>query len=419
MNNYNTEYNGEKSSSNEYLPLSFLLNQLKKVIDYSFSESFWVRSEISNVKNQKQSGHYYFELIERDQDGKPAAKMSATCWKATASKVIKNLEEKIGKEIENGMICDFYMKVTYSPIYGLSANITNIRTAFTLGEHEKKKIKIREEIAKLGIENNQICLNTPKVITSIALLSPSAAAGLGDFVSEAKKWVNNKLVKIHPYVALFEGENSEQDICSAFNKINKENEEFKKENGNNKFDLIIILRGGGAKSSLAFLDELSILKSMLAQNIPVWSAIGHEEDSVLLDEYSCKSFHTPSKAAGEIWSVLKRESDSFTSNFNSISRLIETKTQKLLADLESKRNIIQLSAKNKVTGIENKLLYMEKNLMLQDPMAILSKGYAVLFDKEKKLIKSEEGFLNNDVITIQTHYGIFELNVNNIKKLEK
>lgn len=407
----------EDSLENKYIPLSFLLTQVKNLISYNLNEPMWIRAEISNVKTQGINKHYYFEITERNQSGKQIAKINANCWKQTAEKIIPPFEKSIDKKISAGIVCDFYVKINYDEVYGLSLNILNIRSAWTVGEHEKKKILIRKNIERLGISNLQKLKTSPTIITSIAILSPSSAAGLGDFVSEAKKWNASGVIKIHPYVSIFEGENTENSIVDSLNKIKKDNSDFKKINNYNKFDLVIILRGGGAKSSLAFLDEFNIIKTMLEIDIPVWTAIGHEEDFGLLDEYSCKNFHTPSKSAAEIWGLLKNEVSKFEKNTTYLKSLIDIKIEKIINEIESKKNIVKIKAINKVEKIEQFLTHTIEKAKLTDPMSILHKGYVALFDENNKLIKKEEDLINKNKIIIKTHYGVFEININNINKI--
>lgn len=409
----------DKDEDNQGISLSLLLNRLKTTIDKNFRSAVWVKAEISNVKKQGMLGHYYFEITERDAKGKQVAKINANCWKGTAINVIPELERQIEKPISSGIICYFLVNVIYSEIYGLSLNILQIKPAWTIGEHEKKKQKIKEKIEKLGIGNKQKELSSPKIITSIALIAPAKAAGLGDFMSEANKWSNTGAIKIKQYSSIFEGENAKESISSSFKDLKNDNDIHRQETGRNLYDLVIILRGGGAKSSLAFLDEEDILKGMLSLDVPVWSAIGHEEDSVLLDEYACLSFHTPSKSSAEIWRLIKNESDFFDKKFNEIFYFVDLKTQQAINNIESQEEKVKIHSRNKLNQLLLELDHKIEKIKLLDPMNILEQGFVVLFDEKDKIIKEESKLLKTETIKIKTSFGTFEMNINNIKKLEK
>lgn len=401
---------------NNSIPLSALLTYLKNVVNESMDGFFWVRAEISNVKVQNISKHYYFEIIERDSNGKPIAKMNGTCWKGKAEQIIPKLENKLNKKISAGIICDFKITINYDILYGLSLNIIDIIPAFSIGEHEKKKEKIRETISSLGIHNNQKSMNVPDILTSIAILAPSSAAGFGDFISEAKKWHNNEYIKLKSYSAIFEGSQTEESISSAIKSIKIDNEKHKLDTGFDLYDLVIVLRGGGAKSSLAHLDELNIVKDILEINIPVWCAIGHEEDSVLLDEYSNRFFHTPSKAAGEIWNIIKKERDNFTNILNNIKKQSELKTLKVLSEVSSIKDRIKIKSINKVEMSLKNIQFIKDKIKLNDPFLILKNGYSVLYTEDYKLIKDEEELLNSKSVILKTSFGDYNIILNNITK---
>lgn len=401
---------------NNSIPLSALLNYLKDVVNNNMDGFFWIRAEISNVKIQNISKHYYFEIIERDQTGKSIAKMNGACWKNKAEQVIPKLEKKLNTKITSGIICDFKVSINYDILYGLSLNIIDIVPAFSIGEHEKKKEKIREKILSIGIHENQKILKNPKILTSIAILAPSSAAGFGDFISEAKKWHNHEYIKLKSYSAIFEGSQTEESVSSAIKNIKEDNEKYKLETGFDLYDLVIILRGGGSKSSLAHLDEFKIIKDILEIDIPVWCAVGHEEDSVLLDEYSNQFFHTPSKAAGEIWNIVKNEKDTFTNIINDIKKQSEIKTLKVLNDVSNIKDRIKIKSLNKIESSLKNIEFIKAKIKLNDPFLILKNGYNVLYTDDYKLIRNEDELLNSNSLILKTHFGDYNITLNKITK---
>ncbi|HJH08782.1 MAG TPA: exodeoxyribonuclease VII large subunit, partial [Psychrobacter pasteurii] len=62
----------------------------------------------------------------------------------------------------------------------------------------------------------------------------------------------------------------------------------------------VIIRGGGAVGDLAYLNDYELAALVAEQPIPVWVGIGHERDSVILDEIAHTSFDTPSKVIAGI-----------------------------------------------------------------------------------------------------------------------
>lgn len=70
-----------------HLTLSQYLEQVKGVITASFNKGVWVKAEIRNLSSK--SGHYYFELAEKDEaSDQTIASCKAVVWKFNAKKVI-------------------------------------------------------------------------------------------------------------------------------------------------------------------------------------------------------------------------------------------------------------------------------------------------------------------------------------------
>ena len=70
-----------------------------------------------------------------------------------------------------------------------------------------------------------------------------------------------------------------------------------------RYDLIILMRGGGSIEDLWSFNEESLARSLFKSAIPSISAIGHEIDTVLTDLVSDFRAETPSAAAELISSI--------------------------------------------------------------------------------------------------------------------
>jgi len=61
------------------------------------------------------------------------------------------------------------------------------------------------------------------------------------------------------------------------------------------FDALVVIRGGGSVTDLAWLNDLELARLVCRSPIPVLTVIGHERDTTILDEIDCRRFDTPSK----------------------------------------------------------------------------------------------------------------------------
>lgn len=70
-------------------------------------------------------------------------------------------------------------------------------------------------------------------------------------------------------------------------------------------DLILIARGGGARSDLDWADAEVLARSIATCPVPVWTALGHATDSTVADLVASRSCATPSAAAAELVDLVR------------------------------------------------------------------------------------------------------------------
>ena len=86
-----------------------------------------------------------------------------------------------------------------------------------------------------------------------------------------------------------QGVKTEASVLSALNAIESLD-----------IDLVIIARGGGSKTDLFYLDNEAIARRIAGYKYPVWTGIGHETDTSILDHVANRYFKTPTAVAEDI-----------------------------------------------------------------------------------------------------------------------
>ncbi len=93
-------------------------------------------------------------------------------------------------------------------------------------------------------------------------------------------------VKLFP--AVMQGEEAEQSIIAALDAIFRY-EEF--------FDLVVIIRGGGAQSELNCFNSYWLAYHICQFPLPVLTGIGHEQDETIADLVAHTRLKTPTAVA--------------------------------------------------------------------------------------------------------------------------
>jgi exodeoxyribonuclease VII large subunit len=333
------------------IPLSSLMIRIQQAIKTSIADFIWVIAEVANINESR--GHYYFELAETLEDGQQLASCRAMIWQSN-TKVLEKFSSATVSEIAVGQKLLLLVEPTFHEKFGFSLVIQDIDPSYTLGELEAKVQAIRKQLIneKLYDKNKQFEL--PKEFFRLAVISPADAAGLGDFRADADLLVKEGLCEFKYFYSAFQGEKVEQEMQAAFSAFMSLHEA-------NKFDALIIIRGGGAKLDLQPLNSYQLAKAIAQMNLPVMTGIGHERDITLLDEVSAVKFDTPSKVIAMIlrvilasaqqakqdWFYIEKYSQIFVQNQKQlISEINQTITQASKTIIQQQRqNIVPLIMK--------------------------------------------------------------------------
>jgi exodeoxyribonuclease VII large subunit len=367
----NTVIGKNNNIPEKQIPSISLTDYLKKigtVISTYVAKNQWVFCEIISF-NKTATGTIYFEIVDTNEKSQRTKGQSATLFKNKAISLFSKFNTQTGVPLSKGMKVMLQLNANFDPKFGMSLYIEDINPAFTIGEMEAKANNIRAAMITQGIDKRNKSISFPQHFTKVAVLSPSGAAGLGDFKVEADLLEKHGLCEFLYFTATFEGDTVETTILEAFKKIHL--------SGFDNYDCLVFIRGGGAKSSLQCLNEELIIKCVCRTPIPVISGIGHEKDKVLIDEYSALSLDTPSKVIEYITNIITKNYMDALGNVNDVYNI----TEQVISRYEQESN---LKCESNYNLIESHLSNGENNLKLLCEM-IYSKSVEVLNESESEV----------------------------------
>ena len=274
--------------ANTQLSLSELNNQIKEQLDDAFPNLLWIRAEISEL-NINRTGHCYLELIDTDEGTKEVlARCRATIWSYSFRMLKPYFETTTGQAFSEGIKVLINAKVEFHPVYGLSLNIRDIDPSYTMGDMALKRREILLQLEEDGVIDMNKELDLPLVPQRIAIISSPTAAGLQDFMDQ----LDNNPDQIHFYTKLFpaimQGKDTAASIIIAMEQV-FQYEDF--------FDVVVIIRGGGAQIDLASFDHYELAYHVAQFPIPVITGIGHDKDETAVDLVAHTKLKTPTAVA--------------------------------------------------------------------------------------------------------------------------
>ena len=318
--------------------LSELTSLIQKSIEQTFrSQIFDVIAEIGQVNIKHEKKQAFFELVEKDESQNGfKSRLSANLWRKF--EVIQEFETATQQRLRAGMEILFKLQIQFHPVYGLSAEIIHIDPQFTIGALAQAKEKtIFQLLAKHPDKVQRIdgqlhsfnqTLSLPLVIKNIALITAQQAEGGIDFLHELQ---NNRFQyqwNITPFFATMQGDLAPESIKNAIVQIFNHQE---------KFDIIAIVRGGGAALDLHAFDHFKLAEIVARCPIPIFTGIGHTRNISLVDELAFAHFKAPTKVAEELVHHNAQFENQLIQKLNAV---FETCTLKI----EEHRNELQMTA---------------------------------------------------------------------------
>lgn len=273
---------------NEKLTLTELQLIIKDSLYMALPDMYWVIAEISEIR-ENYNGHCYLELVEKHPDEiSIRSRVKAVIWSSRYRFIKSFFENSTRESLREGIKILVRAKIDYHEIYGLSLVINDIDPAFTIGEMALKRQMILKKLEEEGVLAMNKELDFPLVPQRIAIISSSNAAGYDDFM---KHLTGNSFGYVF-YTALIEtpmqGNETEAGVIRALEKIAGHLE---------KFDLAVIIRGGGSQTDLSWFDNYNIAYYITQFPLPVITGIGHEKDLSVADIVAYRSLKTPTAVA--------------------------------------------------------------------------------------------------------------------------
>jgi exodeoxyribonuclease VII large subunit len=363
----------DQNQAPKIFQLSVITRRIQEILAPVSSKTFWVRAEITSGRHK--GGSFYCDLIEADDNGSVIARMRCNLWNRDLQRIQNKFKEQnIELQLDDGTSAIFCCQLQFSPQYGISLKVVDADPAFAMGELEKRKQEILAGLQRDGLLDINKQLDVPSVPMRIGLITSSGSAACSDFLKTIGLSGYNYTVYLAD--SLVQGAATENSILRALHQL--------KHSG---CDLVVIIRGGGSKTDLSYLDNDSIARQIAHYPIPVWTGIGHEIDISVLDHVAHRFFKTPTAVAEELV-ARSTQTDRYLSE--SAERLKTIWTFRLQQN--------QQWVERAVTGIKNgtrKMLDLARSELREVAMAPWSKVSDRLAD--------EQLFLNQSALLIKQH----------------
>jgi len=386
------------------------INRLVKELLQTNFPSIWVKGEISNFI-EASSGHWYFSLKDN------GAQVRCTMFKGK-----NNAVEWVPK---NGDLIEAQCNIgLYEQRGDYQLNISSLQQA-GLGKLFEEFNQLKQKLNAEGLFEEEQKKTLPPYPNSIGVITSPDASVLRDVISTLKR--RNKSLEVFIYPTPVQGKMAPQRIIEAIQLANQRDE----------VDVLIICRGGGSIEDLwSFNDEL-VAREIFSSRLPVISAVGHQTDITISDFVADLRAPTPTAAAeivSKSYEELLGNLDYFKSNLlNLIQDKIEQLNQRidflekgLVSPIQrialqfdlilALKNRLQITITSQLEKYQEQIKSYKQNLNHLNPNEILSRGYSIILNQNKKIINNASAISVSDKIKIKFHKSNAEATITKINQ---
>ncbi len=402
------------------LSLYELNGLVKRSIRDRMSETYWVQAELSDVRSNY-SGHCYLEFIQKDASGNNLiAKARGTIWSNIYKMLKPYFEQETGQAFASGIKVLVRVSVDFHELYGYSLTVLDIDPTYTVGDMERKRREILRQLEKEGVIDLNKELEMPVLPQRIAVISSATAAGYGDFCNQLSNNPRGYGFYTELFPAIMQGERVEESIIAALDAIYARLEAF---------DVVVIIRGGGATSDLSGFDTYDLAVNCAQFPLPIITGIGHERDDTVIDLIAHTRVKTPTAAAAFLVACMDQVADRLDNlsfrlqqgvrnrllwehrRIEGLKQRIPSAVYKRISDakygLLAANRDLQMATRQFLSMKKHRLELLQQRLNDALPEKQLARGYSITL-KNGKAVKDASALKEGDTLVTLLYKGKVE-----------
>ena len=375
------------------IPVGQFVNLVRNTIRHDkLFQNQVITGEITQWKRYP-SGHTYFTL--RDSDGQ----ISAVIWQGRCH---------IDPIIEEGSVVVVIASLDlYAKAGKIQLVVSRIELVNKLGVLEERKKQLIADLKKEGLLD-RARLELPVIPKHIAIITGTGSAALADM----NRLIENRWPGLRRTIigVTVQGQNAPKEIVRGLLAAGKLSiPEVANKLSQPPVDLIIVGRGGGAPEDLWAFNLEPVVRAIIASEVPVISAVGHESDLLVSDLVADLRASTPSNAV----ELCVPEFDYHQMLIHHLFERLDESTNRLLQDCRHNLQFIQsrllnaplkgiYNASQKVSDLSNRLT-----------VAITSK-FSTAREKLQSLNNTIELVMQKTIADETTRLAVLESSLNSV-----
>jgi len=280
-------YEAGHGTSGDHLTVSQLNLQVRQAVLQAFPSPLWLVGEVSGFNRNAGKKWVGFQLVERTPRGEVLAQVEAVLSPEDRQRLeLKLMREGSPFRLEDEVQARVLVTVDVRTDWGrYQVTVRDIDVAYTLGEVARRREQIVRKLTADGVIDRNRSLPFPDLPRRIGLVTSLGSDAQHDVLRTLRESGFSFQVVVHG--ARVQGPSTEASVLNALDWFRDRAAEF---------DAVLICRGGGSRTDLAWFDSEALGRAVALFPLPVVVGIGHEADRCVLDEVGWRQ-KTPTAAA--------------------------------------------------------------------------------------------------------------------------
>ncbi len=286
---YDEGVDADRGSTDDALSIRQLYDRVDGALNDAFpvDELLWVTGEISKLSIS--NGHCYIDLIDPTDRSRTPGTLSVKIWKNTWLAIFRSLSTE-GLNLDKGMSIRILGSVDfYRPRGQFGFVVRELDVTQLLGQLAKARADLIVALRQQGALDANKQRPLSDLPLRVGLVASRATEGCSDFLGQLDR--SGFAFQVILANSTMQGQQCPSSVAQSISSLC---------NVMPALDLIVVVRGGGAKSDLAAFDDAQLVRAIANSTIPVWTGIGHTGDESIADLAAHVAFATPTACGAAI-----------------------------------------------------------------------------------------------------------------------
>jgi len=370
--------------------------RITRALASAFPAEVWVQGEIDGFRPPNRGGHLYFSLTERNNRRGPVSTLNVTILNNDRVRIERQLQEWPDFKLRDGL--EIRVRARVEMMFGrLSLKVSAIDPQHTLGRMAADRERIRATLKAEGLLDVQKALRFPLVPLHLGLVTSDGSAACEDVLSELRG--SGIGFRVSVCDAQVQGTNADLSVLRALHRVVAL-----------RPDVVLLVRGGGARTDLATFDSEKLARGIAAQPIPVLAGIGHEIDTSIVDDVAHAAFKTPTATAAHVVERVRAALARIESTWTAIGRVarddlasaderLAARTGRLVAlassaagradeRLDARAERVRGLARARLREASARMDVLAARVDAADPVRLLARGWSLTRTADGRLVRS-------------------------------